>query len=166
MPLIPDTDVIEKTLAALPIVTFEPGDVVILAGARTDRLFFLEQGAVAVEKDGVEIARVSQSHAVFGELSVLLDQPHMADVRAVEASQFRVADADGLVTQNPILLIHVAAILAHRLDSVTRTLIRMKAEGAAHTSIEEALSIAGGSLYERALRGDRRRSGTGHRPPR
>lgn len=166
MSLIPHPDVIDETLAALPMVTFQAGDVVIRAGSRTDRLFFLDKGSVTVEKDGVEIARVVQSHTVFGELSLLLDQPHMADVRALETSQFHVADAEGLVSQNPTLLIHVAAILAHRLDSITRTLIEMKTHGdGSGTSIEEALSIAGGSLYERALRGDRRRPVVGHRPP-
>jgi hypothetical protein len=35
-------------------------------------------GAVAVLRDGVEIAAVTEPGAVFGELSVLLDQPHAA----------------------------------------------------------------------------------------
>ena len=168
MSLIPDSDAIEERLAALPIVTFQAGDIVLGAGSRTDHLYFLKSGTVAVERDGVEIARVTQANAVFGELSLLLEQPHMADVRAVEISQFHVADAELLVAGDPILLVHVAAILAHRLDSVTRTLIRMKAEGGEHNrgqSIEEALFVASGSLYERALRGERRRPVTGHRPP-
>ena len=41
--------------------------------------------------------RVTEPGAVFGELSVLLDQPHTADVRAVTASQFHVADAASLL---------------------------------------------------------------------
>lgn len=168
MPLIPNPDIVEERLAALPLVTFQAGDMVLGAGSRTDQLFFLKNGAVAVERDGVEIARVTQSNTVFGELSILLDQPHMADVRALETSQFHVVDAALLVGQDPTLLVHVAAILAHRLDSITRTLIKMKTEGVGHSngrSIEEALLIASGSLYERALRGERRRPVTGHRPP-
>src|SRR3974377_354528 len=47
---------------------------------------------VAVAKEGVEIARVTDPGAVFGEISALLDQPH-ADVRALTSSQFHVADA-------------------------------------------------------------------------
>ena len=155
MPLIPDPEAIEERLTALPVVSFQAGDIVLGAGSRSDQLFFLKDGAVAVERDGVEIARVTRRNAVFGELSLLLDQPHMADVRALETSQFHVADVKLLAAQDPTLLIHVAAILAHRLDSITRTLIKMKIEGAEHsssTSIEEALLIASGSLYERALR--------------
>lgn len=164
MPLSPDSETIEERLAALPLVTFQAGDLVLGAGSRSDRLLFLKSGTVAVERDGVEIARVTQSNAVFGELSLLLDQPHMADVRALETVQFHVADAKLLAAQDPTLLIHVAAILAHRLDSVTHTLIKMKTEGAGHVNgrtIDEALFIASGSLYERALRGERRRPGLG-----
>jgi CRP/FNR family cyclic AMP-dependent transcriptional regulator len=66
---------------------------VLSAASKTGRLLILKEGAVAVVKEGVEIARVAEPGAVFGELSVLLDQPHTADVRALEASQFHVADA-------------------------------------------------------------------------
>ena len=61
-------------------------------------------GAVAVVKEGVEIAGVTEPGAVFGELSVLLDQPHTADVRALEASQFHVADAATILRVDPIAL--------------------------------------------------------------
>ena len=62
----------------------------LLAGSRTDQLLFLKKGSVVVIKDGAEIARVTQPRAVFGELAVLLNQPHSADVRALETSQFHV----------------------------------------------------------------------------
>ena len=75
MPLRPHPDAIEERRAALPLTTFQPGEVVLLTGSRTDHLFFLKEGKVAVVRDGVEIARVTQSNAVFGELSALLDQP-------------------------------------------------------------------------------------------
>ena len=92
MPLIPDTAEFEKKLASLPLATYEAGDIVIAAASTTGRLLILKEGAVGVVKDGVEIAKVTEPGAVFGELSVLLDQPHTADVRALEASQFHVAD--------------------------------------------------------------------------
>ena len=52
---------------------------------------------------------MTEPGAVFGELSVLLDQPHTADVRARKASQFHVADAATLVcTENSIRVDHVS----------------------------------------------------------
>jgi len=88
MPLIPDMAVFQRKLATLPLATYQPGETVLSAASTTGRLLILKEGAVAVVKEGVEIARVTEPGAVFGELSALLDQPHTADVRALEASQF------------------------------------------------------------------------------
>src|SRR5437763_15609228 len=87
-PLIPDMAVFQRKLATLPLITYQAGETVLSAASTTGRLLILKEGAVAVVKEGVEIARVTEPGAVFGELSVLLDQPHTADVRALDASQF------------------------------------------------------------------------------
>jgi CRP/FNR family transcriptional regulator, cyclic AMP receptor protein len=63
---------------------------------------------VAVAKDGVQIARVLESGAVFGELSILLDRPHTADVRTVEASQFHIAD-EALFAKDPLAFINIVS---------------------------------------------------------
>jgi CRP/FNR family transcriptional regulator, cyclic AMP receptor protein len=73
----------------------------------------------------LEIARVTEPGAVFGELSVLLDQPHTADVRALEASQFHIAAAT-ILRVDPIALLYVATVLAQRLDSANRALLELK----------------------------------------
>jgi hypothetical protein len=46
---------------------------VLSTAATTGQLQVLKEGAVAVVKEGVEIAGVTEPGAVFGELSVLLD---------------------------------------------------------------------------------------------
>ena len=69
---------------------------------------------------------MTQPGAVFGELSVLLDQPHTADVRALEASQFYVADAASLLRVDPIALLYVATVLARRLDDANQALIELR----------------------------------------
>jgi CRP/FNR family transcriptional regulator, cyclic AMP receptor protein len=69
---------------------------------------------------------VTEPGAVFGELSVLLDQPHTADVRALEVSQFHVADAATLLRIDPIGLLYVATVLARRLESANQALIGLK----------------------------------------
>src|SRR6516165_3139969 len=81
-PLIPDMAVFQRKLATLPLATYRAGETVLSAASITGRLMILKEGAVAVVKEGVEIARVTQPGAVFGELSMLLGQPHTADVRA------------------------------------------------------------------------------------
>jgi CRP-like cAMP-binding protein len=73
-----------------------------------------------------KIAKVAEPGAVFGEISVLLDQPHAADVHALEISEFHVADATTLLTQNPIAVLYVATMLAHRLNGANHALIQLK----------------------------------------
>jgi CRP/FNR family cyclic AMP-dependent transcriptional regulator len=126
MRLIPDMGVFQKKLATLPLATYQAGETALSATSRTGRLLILKEGAVIVVKEGVEIASVVEPGAVFGELSVLLNQPHTADVRAVTASQFYVADAATLLTSDPTALLYVATVLAQRLDSANRSLLELK----------------------------------------
>src|SRR6516162_3652679 len=156
MPLIPDKAAFQNSLASLPLVTYQPGETVIVAGSKTERLLILKTGAVAVVKDDTEIAHVAEPGAVFGELSVLLDQPHTADVRALEASQFRVADAATILRVDPIALLYVATVLAQRLDSANRGLLELKRQvqageprsviGQTVEKIEELLGTTGANL--------------------
>jgi CRP-like cAMP-binding protein len=111
MLLIPNISVFRRELAGFPIATYQAGETVVTAGSTTGRLLILRKGGVAVLKEGVEIATVTEPGAVFGDLSVLLDQPHTADVRALEASQFYVADAATLRV-DPVALLYVATVLA------------------------------------------------------
>jgi CRP-like cAMP-binding protein len=128
MPLIPDNATFQKSLADLPIVTFQAGETVIAGGSKTGRLLILRKGTVAILKDETEIARVAEPGAVFGELSILLNQPHTADVCAVESSQFHVADATELLAKNPIAVLYVATVLAQRLVGANHALIQLKSE--------------------------------------
>lgn len=126
MSLVPDKATVQNSFAAFPLSTYRAGETVITDGSRTGRLLILKKGAVAVLKEGTEIAQVSESGAIFGELSALLDQPHGADVRALENSEFHVADASTLLTQNPIAVLYIAATLARRLSGANHALIQLK----------------------------------------
>ena len=120
MTLVADKATFQNSLASLPLVTYQPGETIIADGSKTGRLLILSKGTVAIVKDGMEIARVVEPGSVFGELSILLDQPHTADVRAVESSQFHVANATTLLEQNPSAVFYVATVLAHRLDGANQ----------------------------------------------
>ena len=56
-PLIPDIAVFQRKLATLPLVTYQAGETVLSAASTTGRLLILKEGAVAVVKEGVEIAQ-------------------------------------------------------------------------------------------------------------
>ena len=126
--LIPDKVAFQNGLANLAVVTYQPGETVIADGSKTGRLLVLKKGTVTIEKRGTEIAKVTEPGAVFGEISVLLDQPHAADVRALESSQFHVANAATLLEQNPMAVLYVATVLAHRLESANHALIQLKSQ--------------------------------------
>jgi CRP/FNR family cyclic AMP-dependent transcriptional regulator len=155
MPLIPDAAAFQTRLAALPVETFQAGETVLTAGSTTGRLLVLKEGTVEVMKDGVQIAMISEPGAVFGELAVLLDKPHTADIRAMERSEFSVADAAALLAGDPTAALYVAAILARRLDLANGALIEVKKQlqtgqprsviGRTVEKVEELLSASVGA---------------------
>jgi CRP-like cAMP-binding protein len=128
MSFIPDLDAFKKSLAALPVKTFEAGQTVIAAGSATGQLFILKQGLVEVVKDGQQIAKISEPGAVFGELALILDKPHTADVKTLERSDFHVVKASSLLTENVSALLYVSAILAKRLDAANDLIVEIKGE--------------------------------------
>ena len=134
MPLIPNTAALQRRIATLPLATYQPGKTVIAAGSKTDRLLILKKGAVTIRKKGEVLAEVTEPGAVFGELSALLNLPHTADVQTLEASEFRVARPK-LLEDDPVILLHVAAILAHRLNLANEALIDLKTEVARQRSL-------------------------------
>ena len=91
---------------------------------------------------------------MLGELSVLLDQPHTADVRAVEESEYHVADAPTLIAGDPGVALYVAALLARRLEAANQALVEIKRQleagdprraiGRSVDKVAALLSAAGG----------------------
>jgi len=126
MTLVADTTAFEQELAGLPVTRYQAGENVLACGSATGKLLILKRGAVEVLKDEVQLAKVSAPGAVFGELALLMDQPHTADVRAMEPSEFHVADGQMLRTGDATVALYVAAVLARRLDSANQALIEVK----------------------------------------
>jgi CRP-like cAMP-binding protein len=68
---------------------------------------------------------------VFGDVALLIDQPHKADVRAVQPSSFHVVDKAGaFLDAEPAVLLYIAKVLARRLDAVNHLLIEGRARSA------------------------------------
>lgn len=124
-PMDQDAAAFEKILAALPVETYVAGETILKAGMKTGRLLILKSGAVVILKDSIGITRVEHPGAVLGELSALLDQPHTADVQALEDSQFYIADA-ALLKRDPVAMVYVARILAQRLVLADTGLVELQ----------------------------------------
>jgi len=126
MPLVLDAADFLTRCAGLSMVRLQAGETALTSGSKTGRLLVLRSGSVEVIKDGAQIAKVSTPGAVFGELAVLLDQAHTADVRALEQSDFYVANAATLLAHDSAVPPYVAVILAQRLDGANQALVELK----------------------------------------
>jgi CRP-like cAMP-binding protein len=126
MPLMLDAADFLKRCAGLSMMRHQAGETVLTSGSKTGRLLVLRSGSVEVVKDGAQIARVSAPGTVFGELAVLLDQAHTADVRTLEQSDFYVANAATLLAHDSAMPLYVAVILAQRLDGANQALVELK----------------------------------------
>jgi CRP-like cAMP-binding protein len=123
---------------------FAAGDVLIEEGGETGKFFVLKSGTVEVRREGVPVTTIGEPGAVLGEMSALLDRPHTASVVAtapVEA--YGLDNGMQFLAERPALALHVAQLLAQRLDTTTTLLDRLKA-GAAEKKRDT-------SLFERLL---------------
>ena len=118
---------------SLTLRSFAAGETVMTEGATDSLLYILVEGAVEIVKSDVQINTVAEPGAIFGEVSVLLGLPHMATVRTLRPSVFRVAgDPTEFLRSNPEIALAVAALLARRLHTVTTYLIDLKRQFASH----------------------------------
>jgi CRP/FNR family cyclic AMP-dependent transcriptional regulator len=111
----------------LPVKVFEAGAILLQEGETAGVLYILVEGSVEILKGDFQITTVSDPGSFFGEVSVLMDCPHMATVRALERSRFHVAEnARAFLTSNAEVTFAVAQLLARRLNSVTSYLADLK----------------------------------------
>lgn len=106
---------------------FAPGTVLLREGERAGKLFVLAEGVLEVFRDDVEISVIDDPGAVFGEMSVLLDTPHTASVRALTSAVVHVVeDPQAFLAANPAIAVPLATLLARRLQNVTNYLVDLK----------------------------------------
>ena len=113
--------------ADLPTRTVPAGETVIDEGDPAGRMLILVSGSVVVEHDGVAFARIDTPGAVFGEMSVVLDRPATATVRAADEVLVRlVEDPVRFLTDQPGAALAVLRTTASRLDGMTQYLVDVK----------------------------------------
>ena len=153
MHAISDNAVSQQSLAAHSIATYRAGETVLSAASTTGRLLIRKEGAVTFVKEGVEIAKVTEPGAVFGELSAWLGQPHTTDVHALEELKFHVVSTAALLMQDPVAVPYVATVVQRREDSANRAQAELKRQvqdgqlsSKTIDKIEELLGASGGNL--------------------
>jgi CRP-like cAMP-binding protein len=113
----------------LPEKTFSPGEVLLAEGGRERILYILIDGEVEVLKGDFQVNTVSEPGAIFGEISVLLDIPHMATVKTLTPARAYVVERAGEFLQSHTdIAYQLARLLAQRLHGVTTYLVDLKSQ--------------------------------------
>jgi CRP/FNR family transcriptional regulator, cyclic AMP receptor protein len=96
------------------------GTVLLSEGNTSGYIYVLSEGRIEVLHGTTQVAVVSEPGSVFGEMSVLLNTPHTATVRALSpATVYAYADAAGFMRSDPQIAFVIARLLAQRLNSAT-----------------------------------------------
>jgi CRP-like cAMP-binding protein len=93
------------------------GTVLIQEGSKTGRLFVLIKGQLEVIRGDNVVAVLAEPGAVTGEMSLLLDRPHTATVRAAaDSTIYQFDDAGSFLSAQPAVALLIARLLAQRLN--------------------------------------------------
>ncbi len=134
----------------LPVRDYKSGEVVIEEGGRSSCLYFLIEGCVEVSRDGTPVAKLNTPGLVLGEISILLDRPHIAEIRAVEDCSFHIAeDPEAFLHDHPKASLYIARSLARKVDLTTCYLVDLKQQyggeegqlGMVHEVLDSLLQI-------------------------
>jgi CRP-like cAMP-binding protein len=109
------------------------GETVVQQGETSPIILILLDGEVEVVRDDVRLARTADAGAVFGEISALLGGPYTASVRTLKPSCFAVVeDPATFFGQSPEASLHVARLLARRINTLNQYLVDVKRQYAGH----------------------------------
>jgi len=109
------------------------GTFVLHEGATTGHLYVLIEGRLEVVKGDTIVASITEPGAMVGEMSVLLDQPHTATVRAASDSTiYEFGDAASFLRGQPEVALLIAQLLARRLNVATTYLADVMHQYAGH----------------------------------
>jgi len=109
------------------------GKLIVREGGETGHLFILIEGRLEVIKGDSVVAVLTEPGAVFGEMSVLLNRPHSASVRAASDSVvYELDDAIVFLREQPAVVLLIAQLLAQRLNVATTYLADLMNQYASH----------------------------------
>ena len=109
------------------------GTLVLHEGSKTGHLFVLLEGRLEVLKGDSVVAVLTEPGALLGEMSVLLDQPHTATVRAAADSiVYEFDDAAAFLRDQPQVSLLIARLLAQRLNVANTYLADLMHQYAGH----------------------------------
>jgi CRP-like cAMP-binding protein len=119
--------------AGVPRQELAAGAVLLSEGETSGRLYVLAEGSVEVLRGDTQVAVIGEAGSVFGEMSVLLNRPHTATVRAASpVGVFVFEDAESFLKSNPEIALLIGKLLAERLNAATTYLVDLKQQFEGH----------------------------------
>ena len=122
-------EIIRKAKLDKYIVTYKKGQILFLEGDDSQDLYVLVSGDLDVIKGDTKIARISESGALFGEMSFLLGARRTATVKAgtdVKTIRIPKEKITHFLNEFPEVASEISKILAQRLDESTHILYGLK----------------------------------------
>ena len=111
----------------------QPGETLIAEGDAVVALYELTSGSLEVVRGATTVAVLAEPGALVGELSLLLDRPASASVRAqTEATVVEIEDARERLASDPEFSVALARLLARRVDTMTGYLADLREQYADH----------------------------------
>ena len=106
---------------------FSAGELLLREGERSGQLYVLIDGQIEVVKGETVVASIAEPGAIFGEMSILLQENHSANVRAAApTTAYVLNDAASFLSDRPQLVFLIAQLLARRLSMATTYLADIK----------------------------------------
>ena len=111
----------------LKSVPFKAGAVILTEGERLGKIYILKEGQVEVIRERTQVTHIDEPGSIFGDMSVLLDMPHSATVKALSATKlYEIPDALTFLDKRPEFSLHIATMLARRLYYTTSYLVDLQ----------------------------------------
>ena len=107
---------------------FLPDDYVFKQGEKGDKAYLLLDGRVAIEVNGKKVAEISEME-IFGEMSLILNKPRTASIKALKPSIVLPIDQkilSDLLSECPPVISSLVKQLAYRLSQCDQEIQSLK----------------------------------------
>ena len=138
-------------VAGQPVRTFAAGEFALQQDEPCHQVLVLLEGTVEVLRDDQRVARATEPGAVFGEMAMLLGGICTASVRCVTPARVAIIDRPmDFFAASPAASLHIARLLARRIDALNRYLVDVKRQYEGHDHLGMVDSVLGVLVHRQA----------------
>ena len=103
--------------------TFMAGEILAMEGEKSNKFFVLLEGKIGVYRSNTKINEFEKEGTIIGELSMILNQPRTASIKALTDSSVLIIEGelDEIVKQYPDYSKKLIRSLAERLASAAES---------------------------------------------